>query len=86
MSVVSDGQYDDCIICEIADDGWGGVNCLSIRNVSECTLVVGGQIRLYNGWQKFSRPVSPHDSGSVGGTFGGGNVQDYTIEFVIREK
>ena len=86
MSVVSDGQYDDCIICEIADDGWGGVNCLSICNVSECTLVVGGQIRTYNGWQKFSRPVSPHDSGSVGGTFGWGDVQDYIIEFVIREQ
>lgn len=86
MFVVSDGQYDDCIICEIADDGWGGVNCLSIRNISECTLVVGGQIRTYNGWIKFSRPVSPHDSGSVGGTFGGGNVQDYIIEFVVREK
>ena len=86
MFVVSDGQYDDCIICEIADDGWGGVNCLSIRNISECTLVVGGQIRTYNGWLKFSKPVSPHDSGSVGGTFGGGNVQDYIIEFVVREK
>lgn len=86
MFVVSDGQYDDCIICEITDDGWGGVNCLSIRNISECTLVVGGQIRTYNGWRKFSKPVSPHDSGSVGGTFGGGNVQDYIIEFVIREK
>ena len=86
MFVVSDGQYDDCIVCEIADDGWGGVNCLSIRNISECTLVVGGQIRTYNGWIKFSRPVSPHDSGSVGGTFGGGSVSDYIIEFVVREK
>lgn len=85
MVIVSDGQYDDCIIGSIADDGWGGVNCLSIRNISEYTLVVGGRIRTYNGWLKFSCPVSPHDSSSVGGTFGGGSVQDYVIEFVVRE-
>lgn len=86
MSVVSDGQYDDCIICDIADDGWGGVNCLSIRNISECSLIVGGQIRTNDGWRKFSCLVSPHDSGSVGGTFRGGNVQDYLIEFVVRKQ
>ncbi len=86
MFVVSDGQYYDCVICEIADDGWGGVNCLSIRNISECTLVVGGQIRTYNGWRKFGHAVGPHDTSSVGGTFGGGDVQDYIIEFVVREK
>lgn len=87
MKVISDGQYNECIITSIVDDGWGGVNCLQLRNTSENTLVVGGQIKTtYNGWRKFSCPVSPHDSRTVGGTFSGGSVVDYVIEFVIREK
>lgn len=87
MNVVSDGQYDDCIICSLADDGWGGVNCLNIRNISECSLVVAGRIRTsYNGWLKFSKVVSPHKSIAVGGTFSGGSVQDYIIDFVVREQ
>ncbi len=87
MNVVSDGQYDDCIICSLADDGWGGVNCLNIRNISECSLVVAGRIRTsYNGWLKFSKVASPHKSIAVGGTFSGGSVQDYIIDFVVREQ
>lgn len=85
MTVVSDGQYDACIACGIVDDGWGGVNCLSLSNTSEYPLAVGGQIRTGNGWQKFSLLVKAHDTGAVGGTFGGGNVDDYRIEFVVRE-
>lgn len=86
MNIVSDGQYNDCILCSLVDDGWGGVNCLNIRNTSECSLVVAGQIRTYNEWKKFSTIVSPHKSASVGGTFGGGNVKDYIIDFVVREQ
>lgn len=86
MNVVSDGQYNDCILYSLVDDGWGGVNCLNIRNTSECSLVVAGQIRTYNNWTKFSTMVSPHKSASVGGTFGGGNVKDYIIDFVVREQ
>lgn len=86
MNVVSDGQYNDCILYSLVDDGWGGVNCLNIRNTSECSLVVAGKIRTYNEWKKFSTIVSPHKSASVGGTFGGGNVKDYIIDFVVREQ
>lgn len=86
LYVISDGQYNDFIRCDIVDDGWGGVNCLKIRNLSECTLVVGGHIRNYDGWMKFSRPVGPHEASSIGGTFAGGSVTDYVVDFVVREK
>ena len=86
MTVVSDGRYDDFVRYELVDDGWGGVKCLRVRNLSECSLVVGGYIRNYDGWVKFSCPVGPHEISSVGGTFSGGSVSDYKISFVVREK
>lgn len=85
MRIVSDGEYDKDIAAFCADDGWGGVNCLKIRNKSEITLVVGGKVYANNRWFKFSKVVEPHGNASVGGTFGGGNVTNYRIDFVIRE-
>lgn len=81
MFVVSDGQYDDCIICEMPY----GPGFFMIHNISECSLVVGGHARTSDGWKKFLCPVSPHDNVEVGG-FGSSFVHEYIIDFVIREK
>lgn len=85
MEVVSDGQYDDMVSARIADDGWGGVNCLQVQNLSECRLIVGGYFYADGTWQKFSLPVDAYEQGAVGGTFGGGSVESYQLDFVVRE-
>lgn len=84
MQVVSDGQYDDFINTEIIEDGWGGTYCLNIRNLGECTLIVGGEIYT-NKWMKFNTIVDPHSASTVGGVFFGGSVKDYEIHFVLRQ-
>lgn len=85
MDVVSDRQYDRMIQARLADDGWGGVNNLQMSNMSECNLIVGGYFYANNQWHKFGVKIEPHGSSGVGGTFGGGSVTDYRIDFVVRE-
>lgn len=85
MNIVADGQYDDAIVAALEDDGWGGVDMLGLRNLSECSLIVGGVFYANGEWHKFSQLIPAHESGGVGGTFGGGSVTDYRIDFVVRE-
>lgn len=84
MNVIATHEYDMCIKSSIVDDGWGGVNCVRFNNTSEMTLAVGGDFLTYDGWRRFSTVVEPHSSSSVGGTFGGGSVSDYRINFIVR--
>lgn len=84
MHIIVTHEYDTCIKSSIVDDGWGGVNCVQFKNISEMTLVVGGDFLSYNGWKRFSRVVTPHSSAKVGGTFNGGSVEDYRINFIVR--
>ncbi len=39
VRLVQTHKYDDCIRCEINDDGWGGINALFITNTSEVRLL-----------------------------------------------
>lgn len=84
VDVVKTGRYDDCISTQIADDGWGGVNCLKITNNTDVPLFVGGLFRTNStdAWRKFSSVVEGHQIIGIGGTFGGGSVVDYEIHFV----
>lgn len=84
MDVVSNHAYDDCIIPSIQPDGWGGTYQLSLRNNSESTLIVGGRVHT-DQWHKFSQQIPGHESATVGGVFGGGSVNDYKIDFVVKE-
>lgn len=85
MTLVSNGEYNNDITSELVDDGWGGVTCLEIKNIGEVALAVGGKVLVDNQWKKFSNVVSPNNSINIGGTFGGGSVADYRIDFVVRE-
>jgi len=85
MEVVSDGEFDGDISCELADDGWGGVNCLKIKNNGEIALAVGGRLLAGNEWIKFATLVPSNEEVPVGGTFSGGSVSDFRIDFVVRE-
>ena len=84
VDVVKTGRYDNCISTKIGDDGWGGVNCLKIKNNTDVPLLVGGLYRTsyYDGWRKFSAVVNGLEVIGIGGTFGGGCVVDYEIHFV----
>lgn len=84
VDVVKTGRYDNCISTKIDDDGWGGVNCLKIKNNSDVPLLVGGLFRTdySNGWRKFSAVVEGLQVIGIGGTFGGGSVVDYEIHYV----
>ncbi|MDE5561533.1 MAG: hypothetical protein K2J00_07040 [Bacteroidaceae bacterium] len=84
MNIIVTHEYDTCIKSSIVDDGWGGVDCVQFKNISEMTMAVGGDFLTYNGWQRFSTVIKPHSSSSVGGTFGGGSVSDYRINFIVR--
>ena len=66
------------------DDEWGGVNCLQLKNISEITLAVGGDLLSHNGWQRFSTVITPFYSISVRETINGGSVKDYHINFIVR--
>lgn len=85
MSIVADDEFKNDITCELVDDGWGGVYCLQLRNKSEISLAVGGQVMVKNQWTKFSTVVAPNGTATVGGTFSGGSVTDYRIDFIVRD-
>lgn len=84
MDIVKTHKYDDCLSFSIVDDGWGGVNMLKITNNSNIELGCAGWIKAYGEWQKFAVRIDPYKTGGVGGTFGGGSVSDYKIEFIER--
>ena len=60
MYVVKTGRYDNCISTKIGDDGWGGVDCLKIKNNTDVPLFVGGLFRTSysDAWRKFSAVVN----------------------------
>lgn len=84
IRVVKTDKYLDCISTKIDDDGWGGVNCLKIKNNIDSSLLVGGVYRISDSheWRKFSLIIDGLKVMGIGGTFGGGNVVDYRIHFV----
>lgn len=84
IRIVRTEKYFDCISTKIDDDGWGGVNCLIIRNDIDSPLIVGGVIRTNNSyeWHKFSVIIEGLRVMGVGGTFSWGSVVDYRIHFV----
>ena len=84
MDIVKTHKYDDCLSFAIVDDGWGGVNMLQIKNNSGIELGCAGYIKVYGEWIKFAVRIDPYKTGGVGGTFGGGNVSNYRIEFIER--
>lgn len=84
MAIVQTHKYDDCIQFSIVDDGWGGVNCLQIKNNCSVELAIAGWFYAYDEWHKFAVRVDGNDITSVGGTFGGGSVSDYKVEFIER--
>lgn len=84
MDIVRTHKYDDCLSFKIVDDGWGGVNYLRITNNSGIELGCAGYIQTYDKWKKFAVRIAPYQTGSVGGTFGGGSVYNYKIEFIER--
>lgn len=86
MRVIATHQYDNCIRAAVVEDGWGGTYCLSLRNISELTLVVGGSIFTGGSWRHFSQIVAPQSEKTVGGLMMGGSVESYTIDFIVREK
>lgn len=84
MAIVKTHKYDDCLSFKIVDDGWGGVNALQIKNNSGIELGCAGYIKASGKWRKFAVIIDPYQTGTVGGTFGGGNVTNYKIEFIER--
>lgn len=84
MDIVRTNKYNGCLSFSIADDGWGGVNCLQIKNNSNIELICAGYMKVWGEWKKFSTTLDPYQTKGVGGTFGGGNVSDYKIEFIER--
>lgn len=85
MNVVSNGVYDDSISARIGEDGWGGTYCVYIKNNSDTPLVVGGRVHASEGWKKFSTIVQGYEETGVGGVFYGGSVDDYVVDFVVKE-
>lgn len=84
MKIVQTHKYDDCLSFKIVDDGWGGVNALQIKNNSGIELGCSGYIKASGEWRKFAVIIDPYQTGTVGGTLGGGNVSNYKIEFIER--
>lgn len=82
VEIIRTGLYDNSISTRIGDDGWGGINCLHISNLSDVNLVVGGEIYADEVWRKFAAEVEPLGKKQVGGLFAGGNVKNYRIHFV----
>lgn len=82
--IVKTGRYLDCISTKIDDDGWGGVNCLKIKNNTDSSLIVGGVVLTNESheWHKFSVIINGLKVMGVGGTFSWGSVVDYRIHFV----
>lgn len=85
IRVIQTHKYDDCIRCEIDDDGWGGIDALFITNTSEVQLLVLGHFVADKITRNFSQLIPPGEKNQVGGLFGGGSVTDYEIIAVERE-
>lgn len=83
MSIVKTHKYDDCMQYSIVDDGWG-VDCLEIKNNCSVELAVAGWFYTMDEWHKFAIKIDGNETSSVGGTFGGGNVKKFKVEFVER--
>lgn len=77
-------KYDDCIRCEINEDGWGGTKALFITNTSEVQLLIIGQIVANGQKRNFNQIISPGNKSRVGGLFCGGSVSSYKIVAVER--
>lgn len=84
MSIVQTHKYDDCIQFSIVDDGWGGVDCLNIKNNCNVELAIAGWFFAFDEWHKFAVRVEGNETDIVGGTFGGGSVTKYKVEFIER--
>lgn len=84
VDIVRTNKYNDCLSFRIADDGWGGVNMLQIKNETGIELCCAGYIKTYDEWRKFYITLDPYETSGVGGTFGGGSVSDFRIEFIER--
>lgn len=84
MSIVKTHKYDDCIQFSIVDDGWGGVNCLEIKNNCSIELGVAGWVYAYGEWVRFAVRVEGNKTVHAGGTFGGGNVTNYKVAIIER--
>ncbi len=84
VSLVSTHRFDDCISCEIAEDGWGGTYALYVTNTSEVELIVLGTVLADGERYKFNRPIAPGEKAKVGGLFAGGSVTGYDIAAVER--
>lgn len=84
IRVIKTERYLDCISTKIDDDGWGGVNCVKIKNNIDSSLLVGGVYRTdeSDDWHKFSVIIDGLTVVGVGGTFSHGSVVDYRIHFV----
>ncbi|MBR1630292.1 MAG: hypothetical protein IJ680_00380, partial [Paludibacteraceae bacterium] len=85
VDIVKTGRYNDCISANIEEDGWGGTQCLAIRNTTDTPLLVGGVRRSYDTWTKFVVTVPALGTATTGGLFAGGSVEDYEIHFVERD-
>lgn len=84
MYIVKTHEYDSYIRSSIVEDGWGGTFCVQFTNLSELSLVIGGDFLTNNGWKRFTTHLSPHGSTTAGGLFNGGTVSDYRINFIVR--
>ena len=88
IRIIQTHKYDDCIQCEIADDGWGGIDALYISNTSEVQLLVVGHIITEDNEEEpkvFNTIIPAGEKVHVGGLFGGGDVIDFDIVLVERE-
>jgi hypothetical protein len=93
IRIIQTHKYDDCIQCEIADDGWGGIDALYISNTSEVQLLVVGHIMTESRDDSkdgeepkiFNTIIPAGEKVHVGGLLGGGNVIDFDIILVERE-
>lgn len=84
IRIIQTHKYDDCIRCEIDEDGWGGTKALFITNISEVQLLVIGQIVANGQNQNFNQIISSGNKLQVGGLFRGGSVSSYKIVTIER--
>ncbi len=83
IGVVRSGKYNNAITIE--RKGHSGEYYLEIRNRSDISLLIGGQVFMQYGsnWQKFSKIVDGCTTVTIGGLFVG-SVQDWTLDFIER--
>lgn len=84
IRIMQTHKYDDCIRCEIDEDGWGGTKALFITNTSEVQLLVIGQVVAGSQKRNFNQIISPGEKKQVGGLFFGGSVSGFEIVAVER--